>query len=335
MRILYVHNINHVAETYATELVHNDHSIQLYEPDLRGGNACLPLKLMLLPRRIFSLRHLVDVLKPDHFDLAHIHWASYGILGLVSKIPFVVECHGSDVRHRLQHPAFRWLLSHIFRRSAVVLCITPDLLPVVRRVRPDALFLPGPVDTAQFAPVDKLSGEMRPWTILLFTRLDPEKGPEIAVEGILRFAKRHPDVKVQLLDWGLLKEAYKQRYSQRFEFLPVVPREQVRQLILSADVVVGQFKLGILSFCELQAMSCAKPVICSFHYPDAYPTLPPLLHATLPEEVDKHLEKLFQDPTDGVTLGQQAREWVIQNHDHRRLATRLETLYQSILYRQA
>jgi glycosyltransferase involved in cell wall biosynthesis len=332
MRILYVRNINQVAQTFATELTKHDHSVKLYEPNLAGDRAPLPVKLALMPGRVLSLRHLLGDLNESHFDIAHIHWASYGILGLMSNIPFIVECHGSDVRHRIHKPFFHSLLLSIFRRAAAVLCITPDLVSAVQSLRPDATFFPGPVDTERFAPAEEtLPQSLNPWTVLLFTRLDPEKGPEIAVEGILRFARRHPGVRVQLLDWGLLREEYKERYGKRLEFLPLVPPDQVWQLITSADVVVGQFALGILSFCELQAMSCAKPVICSFRYAQAYPTLPPVMQAAHAEEVDEHLEDLYHSPGKGIALGKRAREWVLQHHDHRLLATRLESLYQSIL----
>ncbi len=332
MRILYVRNINQVAQTFTAELIKHEHSVKLYEPNLAGDGASLPVKLALMPGRVLSLRHIVGELNASHFDIAHIHWASYGILGLMSDIPFIVECHGSDVRHRVRKPFFHSLLESIFRRASAVLCITPDLVPAVQSVRPDVMFFPGPVDTERFAPEEgTLTHSLHPWTVLLFTRLDPEKGPETAVEGIMRFARRHPGVRVQLLDWGLLKEEYKELYGKLFEFLPLVPPDQVRRLILSADVVVGQFALGILSFCELQAMSCAKPVICSFRYTQAYPTLPPLLQAATADEVDEHLEYLYKSPVEGIALGRHARAWVIQHHDHRLLASRLESLYKSIL----
>ncbi len=332
MRILYVRNLNQVAEIQAHELARRNHLVKVCEPSLAGDHAPLPIKLAMMPGRMLSLRHITGELSPRHFDLAHIHWASYGILGLASRIPFIVECHGSDVRYRLKHPFFRSLLASVFRRAASVHCITPDLVPVVQAIRPDARFFPGPVDTDRFVPAkDAQSSSTRPWTILLFSRLDPVKGPEIATSGIARFTQRHPDVRVQLLDWGLLKEEYKQRYGERFEFVPLVPAEKVQHLIWSADVVVGQFLLGILSFCELQAMSCAKPVICPFRYHDAYPTPPPLCQATTVEEIDEQLEHLYQHPEVGTALGQRAREWVIENHDCRVLSDRLETLYQSIV----
>ena len=332
MRILYVHNINQVAGTHASELMRRGHSTALYEPCLSGGLAPLPIKLAMMPRRILDMRCIVSKLSPDYFDIVHINWASYGVLGMVSQIPFIVECHGSDVRQRLKQPFFREVLTSIFHRAAAVLCITPDLLPIVQSVRPDALFLPGPVDTERFAPKENTQSQsLHPWTVLLFTRLDPEKGPEIAMGGITRFVQRHPEVRVHLLDWGLLKEEYKKRNNTCFEFLPLVPPDEVQHLIWSAYVVIGQFSLGILSFCELQAMSCAKPVIASFRYEEAYPAPPPLYQATTAEEIDKHLENLFQHPEVGASLGQKSREWVIENHNYRVLAARLEVLYQSIL----
>jgi glycosyltransferase involved in cell wall biosynthesis len=332
MRILYVHGINHVAKTYGNRLAYQGHSIAFYEPSLVGGNAPLLLKLALLPGRLLHLRQVIERLDPKFFDLVHIHWASYGILGFMSRIPFVVECHGSDVRYRLQQPAFRTILSAIFQRAAAVLCITPDLLPIVRSVRPDALFLPAPLDVERFAPVEVENRlPLHTWTILLFARLCSIKGSDIAIEGITHFVQRHPHVCVRLLDWGPLRIEYKRRYGDRFEFVPPIASHQVEQLICSADVIVGQFVLGALGISELQAMSCAKPVICSFRYDDAYPSPPPLFRASTAEEIDAHLENLYQNPEMGTALGKKSREWVIANHDYRMLAERLEELYRTII----
>ena len=329
MRILYIYNINQVAQTYGDKLALDGYTVQIFEPSLAGGSAILPVKLSRMPGRVLDLRRVLGVLNKEHFDLVHIHWASYGILGLTSKIPFVVECHGSDVRYRANTPFFRSVLKPVFQRANAVLYITPDLLTPVRSIRSDALFFPGPVDTDRFAAVENRLPQ--PWTVLLFTRLDPIKGPDIAIEGIARFATRHPNVRIQLLDWGLLKEEYKRRYGKRFEFLPVVPSHEVQQLIASADVVVGQCKLGILSFCELQAMSCEKPVVCPFYYEHAYATPPPIFRAKDAEHIDEQLERLFQNPQLAKERGRQARKWVIEHHGLHNLVPRLANLYQSIV----
>jgi glycosyltransferase involved in cell wall biosynthesis len=346
MRILYVHNINHVAQTHSNDLTRRGHSVEVYEPSLIGADAPLPIKLTLMPARILDLRHVIGRLNPDYFDLVHIHWASYGVLGLISQIPFIVECHGADVLFRLQQPSFvhglgadvlyrlkrplfHPLLTSIFLRAAAVMCITPDLLPIVQSIRPDAIFFPAPIDTERFAPRRDI--QPQPWTILLFARLDPDKGVDIATQGIERFVLRHPDVRVRIIDYGSLRAKYKQRYGKRFEFIPRIAQEEVQHLIWSADVVVGQFALGALGLSELQAMSCAKPVIASFLYEGAYPSPPPLCQATAAEEVDEHLEYLFQHPEAAMALGQRAREWVSHYHDCRTLGSKLETLYQSIV----
>ncbi len=329
MRILYVHNMNQMAGTFGEDLTRRGHSVQVYEPRLASGFAPLPLNLALMPGRILEMRHSADKLNPSHFDLAHICWASYGVLGLVSRIPFIVHCRGTDVRERLQQPFFHLMFKPIFHRAAAVLCTTPDLLPILRPVCPDAQFFPLPVDTEQFAPGKR--EQSRPWTVLLFARLDLNKGCDVAMEGIARFAQRHPEVYVKLLDWGSETKKYKQLYSGCFEFVPPVALESVHHLIWSADVIVGQFFLGALGLSELQAMSCGKPVIASFRYEEAYPTPPPLCQARNAQEVDDQLEHLFQRPEAATELGLQARKWIMSYHSRQILAAKLETLYQSIL----
>jgi len=332
MRILQMNNINEIASIYANDLVRRGHAVTVYEPNLRGGLAPLPVKLALMPERIFGLRHIIGSLNPNHYDIVHIHWASYGAIGLVSRLPFIVHCHGTDVRDRLNQPFFRQGLSLLLKRAAAVLCITPDLLPIVREVRPDVIFAPGPVDTMQFAP-NGIKPQRLPdsWTILLFACLDPDKGTETAIQGIVRFVDRHPGVHVKLLDCGRLKERYRRDYGKRFEFIPLVAPNEVPHLIQEADVVVGQFLAGAMGLSELQAMSCAKPVIASFLYDEAYPTPPPLYKATSPEEVDNHLENLFQHREEAIALGNKARDWVISYHDKKALVAQLETLYESIV----
>jgi glycosyltransferase involved in cell wall biosynthesis len=333
MRILHVHPINQVAQNYMRGLAALGHSGTLYEPSLAGGSAVLPMKLAMMPRRVWHLRHVVGHLDPSQYDLAHILWASYGALGLVGRIPYVVQCHGSDVRERLHTPHFRLLLAPVLRKASAVLCITPDLLPIVQSLRPDARFLPAPLDTDQFAP-SQASVPPHPWTILLFARLEPVKGIEVAVAGIERFITRHPEVRVQLIDRGTLSAHYHQHYRQRFEFLAWQPPEEVPRLLQQADAVVGQFAVGALGLAELQAMSCARPVVAAFRYQDAYPNPPPLYQAATPEEIDAQLEDIFQHPQAAQARGQEARAWVSAHHDYRLLAKQLAGIYADCLERR-
>lgn len=332
MRILHIHNINKVAEIFGQELTRRGHDFSLYHPDLAGSGASLPVKIAQMPKRIFSLRDIIKDLRPDMFDIAHIHWASYGFLGLTGDIPFIIECHGDDVRNRLQDPFFRIPLCTFLRKASAVICITPDLLSVVREVTPNVFFVPGPIDTTLFAPDEDVRvARTHSRSLLLFTRLDPDKGCDIAIQGIVRFSERHPDVRVKLLDWGALRHMYRQRYQGRFEFISPVASHEVYKLIQSADIVIGQVASGALGLSELQAMSCAKPVITSFLYDKEYPTPPPRCQATNVQEIEHHLEHLYQHPEIGVEIGREARAWIISNHSTQVLTDRLEALYFSIV----
>jgi len=331
MRILHVNTINQVANYHARALADLGYVSTIYQPSVVGGHARLPIKLALIPWRVLDWRHIVGKLNQNYFDLVHIHWASYGVLGLASRVPFVVQCHGTDVRDRLKHPLFRLALARVFRRAAAVLCTTPDLLSVVRTVYDGAIYLPAPIDTAHFAPPENTTPH--PWTIFLFSRLEPGKRVEIAARGIEQFVMRHPDVQVQVVDWGELSAEYQRSYGQRFHFVPRVAPDAVRELLWRADVVVGQFGIGALTLSELQAMSCAKPVIMPFHreYESVYSAPPPVCQASTPDEVDAQLERLYQRQEDVQTIGQRGRDWVIAHHGCRVVAKRLDLLYRAVL----
>src|SRR5579875_3878463 len=241
MRILQVHNINQVPQMFAEDLRKRGHSVTIYEPDLTGGVAPLALKMALMPRRLLHMRHIVGKLNQKHFDIVHIHWASYGILGLLSQVPYVVHCHGDDVRK----PTFRLILEPIIKQAAGVIGITPDLMPVLQPISPGAVFLPGPIDTDVFVPSrSQPVTQERCKTILLFSRLELAKGSDIALDGLIQFTQYYPDVRVKVLDWGPERQKYKRLYSNYFEFIPLVIPQKVPYLLQSVDVVIGQFVAG-------------------------------------------------------------------------------------------
>ncbi|MGH2502383.1 MAG: glycosyltransferase, partial [Ktedonobacterales bacterium] len=248
MRIIHINTINQVATMHARGLDALGYTSTVYQPSVVGGFAPLPIKLALMPWRALDLLVASQRLTRRNYDLAHIHWASYGMLGRLGHIPYIVQCHGTDVRERMASRTHRAALDQIFGHASAVLCTTPDLLSVVRQARPDASFMPGPIDTEQFQPGPRRSRQ--PWTIFLFSRLEPGKRIDLAMAGIERFAQRHPDTRVRLLDWGELAGEYRMRYTarlgERIEFIPRVEASKVQFLLHDVDAVVGQFGVGAL-----------------------------------------------------------------------------------------
>jgi hypothetical protein len=93
--------------------------------------------------------------------------------------------------------------------------------------------------------------------------------------------------------------------------------------------------VGAIGLSELQALSCARPVIASFRYPTAYPKPPPICQATTADEIIAHLERLHADATVCRELGAQGRAWVAAHHAIPLLAMRLANLYTECLSKRA
>lgn len=331
MRIIQVNPLpgNPIPALYEAKLAARHHTMGMCTPSTAGAGRASPLKVLAMPGRVLGLQDVVRQLRPRHYDVAHIHWASYSFLGLRSHIPYLVHCHGSDVRYRLRKGSYRALLGPGLRRAAAVLYATPDLADVVRSVRPDAIFMPVPIDVESFTPEDARPD--RPFTVMLFGRLEPGKGSATAMEGIVRFAERHPDARVMTIDWGILSKDLQRHYGHRVEFLPRTTPDRMQQIVRQADVVVGQIVLGALGLSEFEAMSCAKPVIASFRYSDVYAAPPPIGNATSAEEIEQWLERLYQQPEQAAALGRDGRAWVRAHHDSDVLIQRLEQIYAAAL----
>src|SRR5262249_34328430 len=136
--------------------------------------------------------------------------------------------------------------------------------------------------------------------------------------------------RVILIDSGPLAKRYHERFDGRFQFVPWMRREDIPALIQAADVVVGQFTIGALGLSELQAMSCARPVIAHVKS-DLYPTAPPGYNAATVEETLAHLESLYTDPSHGAAAARKGRDWVCEHYSCDVLAERLESLYAGLI----
>lgn len=330
MRILQINPLpgNPIPLYYEAQLAARHHMIETYRPSTAGAGRPLPIKALLVPRRLLSMEQAVGKMSKRHFDVAHIHWASYSPLGLGSRIPYVIHCHGSDVRHRLRKPLYRAALGPGLDKAAAVFYATPDLAEPVRQARPDAIFMPVPIDVTRFTP--EVTRPPRPFTIMLFGRLEAGKGSRLAMEGIMRFAVRRSDISVITMDWGKLAGELKQQYGRRVEFLPRTTPDKMSEIVSHADVVVGQFVIGALGLSEFEAMSCAKPVIASYRYHGIYNESPPVCDAATAEDIDAWLEHLYQHPAETMAIGKQSREWVRKHHDGEAQIDLLERIYASI-----
>jgi len=327
MRILHVNDIANVGATLVDGLIRLGHDAELRRLRLVAKRRSTPVKLLASPARLQEWLDVNRQVASGGYDIVHIHFAYLGWLGILGRYPYFLHCHGSDVRRDLHDRLRRWPIVTSLRRARAVLFVTPDLAPVVRPIRPDAIFLPDPVNTDRFAPNHTLA-ERRP-RILIGSSLYPIKRVDIAFEAIRTLLARHPDVQVTAIDQG----PERQRYygTPGVTFVPPVPYQEMPALIQAHDLVVGQFGLGILSMVELESMACGKPVVCHFNYGDWYPELPPVLSTNQPAQAADYLSALIEDPALRRQSGERGRAWVEEQHGYLTVAQRLEQIYRADL----
>jgi len=324
MKILHVNNVANVPAGLVEGLRKIGVDAALYQP-YTGINTRGKLgKLKVISNRIADTRALGEKIKRERFDIVHIHYAYFGMLGILGGYPYWLHCHGTDIRRNLYHPLFKTATSMSLNRAEQVFYSTPDLKVHAEKARQDAIFLPNPVRTELFEPKG-FNGTAN--KILLISRIDKVKGIDVAFRALERVKKNNPALEIDAFMWGPDLDRFKD--CGFVNFIPTTAHEEIASIIPSYRVIVGQFELGIMGMSEMEAMACARPVVSHFEYQDWYAEAPPLALAKTEDEIVERVEELIENPELCEELGFTGREWVIKYHDYIAVAERLARLYET------
>lgn len=321
LRVVHVNDIASVASVLAAAQARRGAATRVLDPPKPLAGLPYPWKIASFPFRAAPLAATALALRRDRREIVHVHYATQGVAAILAGRRYVIHCHGSDVRGARPGSVRGRFLAAILRRAALVLFATPDLAGDVRQFRPDAAFIPNPIDTAAFAP-----GADATRDVLLASRLDPVKGGETAIAGLARLLERRPETTVTVVAFGSLLDQARARLGDRARFVAPVAHEQMPGLLRDHRVVLGQFRLGILSQLELEALACGVPVVTGFRYADAYLEHPPIIDADTGPEVAERLAGLL-DAESRQARGAAGRAWVVANHDADAVAERLCAAY--------
>ena len=184
MRIAHVNDIANVPATLAEGLRLLGHDVELFRLKLTGGKYPTWFKAFLLPWRGKEMHALNQHVRSGRFDVVHIHFAYLGWAGILGRYPYVLHCHGTDVRRNLHQSYQKPFVERSLNRAEQVFFSTPDLAEHVLPVRPDAVWLPNPVDTGQFCPGPVPKRCVRPEdTCSLHQCLEPYQGRRPCLRG--------------------------------------------------------------------------------------------------------------------------------------------------------
>jgi len=330
LRILHINDVAHVASNLIKGQTLLGDRAELFNPIVNVSHSKKYSSAGILIRRMRDSRRISRIIKNRNIDIVHVHYAYMAPLVWLSGREYFLHCHGSDITKNLYRRRFRWITRKSILKARVVFYSTPNLKNHLIKLRSDAVFIPNPVDTDFFSPSHGESANNGRITVFIPSRLNIEKGVDIAIEGI-RIARRKADFDIVAFDHGLdgkiLLDAIKEKIPGA-KLHPETDASGMLAQINRSDIVLAQLRTGILSVTEQEAMSAGKPVITRFDYADFYDSPPPILQARNSEEVAEQILKLVADSEERRRLGEKARQWVIKNHDYRAVSKMVRGFYE-------
>jgi glycosyltransferase involved in cell wall biosynthesis len=323
MRIAEINDIASVASEIGAGLRERGHEVTLFHPRLVGARLHPNVKPITAPIRALDWMDLIRRVRAGKFDLVHIHYAYLGNVGALGGFPYLLHCHGTDLRGST--PVTRPLIRRALRNAEHVFYSTPDLAQFVLPQREDGEFLPNPIDLSEFRPTEPARGRS---SVYICCGLTEVKGAGRLLKACQQLAVERPDIRITALGGG--------EYTAAFQALPNVtviahqPRWKLPGLINQNGVVVGQVRLGSAGLAELEAMACGRPVITWFNELHAYSTVPPYVTAVDGPDIAAAIKELADNSEMRDLLGAKGRDWVTANHSLERVVDRVEAVAMAV-----
>lgn len=228
MKVLHVHQIAHIPQLLVKHLKSKGLEAQFVE----NANAGLV----------------------KNCDIVHGHYAlnrntiSAFRLAKKYKIPFVLHCHGSDIRllngtGRIPLPYhYKVISEHIRKHSARILLSTPDLLEFESRGE----YVPNPVDMDTFQPIRDIEKSSRHLIC----------GKQVKGSRLMDFIK--PE-----LEYDCVNTGYQFNFPQNVRLLPYVDYSQFHKFLNRYEFMIGTIG-DIISMARLEAMACGLQTFTDF-----------------------------------------------------------------------
>ncbi|HEX6919408.1 MAG TPA: hypothetical protein VF314_04185 [Actinomycetes bacterium] len=256
-------------------------------------------------------------------DLLHVHSGSvYRHSRLVPR-RFVLHLHGTDIRTLQYDPAWRRTIHDAVTSARAVFFSTPDLAEHTLPLRPDATYLPVPIDVGRLPRWQPADGTPR---VLFASRWDPSKGIDAQLstaEALVRGLAGRAEVVG--LDWG---EAASRAAAAGVRLLPRTDHEGYLRTLAGAHVVVGQ-SAGILAASELEALGVGAPLVLPVDLPLYEGLTPPVAGGAVDEAVDAVRTLLAAAPDE--TAAEVRRAWVAEHHGVEQAVDTVLSVYRRVV----
>jgi len=206
-------------------------------------------------------------------------------------------------------------------------------------------YTPFAIDTEKYAPLPSGSHSLNassdgPVFLHPTRQAWSEKGNDKLFEAFTRYVRgRQPNAQLRAIAWGPDLPQTRRLVSaagieRNVVWLPLMPKRDLIKEYHRADAVFDQFNLGAYGTTAPEAMSIGKPV-CMYANSDHFKKChnektPPVLNARTSEEIFNAFVVLEQDETKR-RLGELARQWILDEHDSRKVASQHLQAYNEII----
>ena len=205
-----------------------------YTGSLHQGALFSPTVALAFPGFLLACSRAVR-LAVRHFrpDLIHAHWWVPG--GWFARrwgVPYVITCHGSDVRLLERGDLIRKVAAGVFRRAARVTTVSKFLAGDIARLLPGAavklVVTPMPVDVASCVEGARTS-KADPPQILYAGNLVGSKGVDVLIDAAAELARRGLSYHLKILGEGPIRgeledQARAVGIESRVTWSPFVPQ---------------------------------------------------------------------------------------------------------------
>jgi glycosyltransferase involved in cell wall biosynthesis len=165
------------------------------------------------------------------------------------------------------------------------------------------------------------------------------KGSDRLLRGFAAACEGRSDAVLVCAGWGADLERSEQLIAElgiadHVRLLPhAMSKGRLRRYYRAADIVADQFTVGSYGSSALEAMSCARPLLISLdpdRFAGRFASFPPVANVAEPEQIAAALRRLFDDRDARTQLGEQARDWVIENHGPTLAARAIELCQEAV-----
>ena len=250
------------------------------------------------------------------------------ILKLGGKI-IVVSAYGGDVRYEKKCRSGGKYNCCIDCKQRMIACVCDEELAIsnvnyVNRYADVTLsmgdmveYTPGSKNDVFYWPIDL--GEVK------YVGVRTTNDPPIKIVH----ASNHRHFKGTKYLVSAVEDLNKKGYPVDLHLVEGVPNKVARELYRDADIVAEQFIIGWHGYFAVESMALGKPVVCFIRKPEDY--LPkniecPIVNAN-PDNLEKRLIWLIENPDIRVELGKKGRAYVEQVFGMDRVGERLDGIY--------